>query len=472
MQQNTDRKFQRKSIYGIAVILTLIVFTVAVLAINLKLRSAIKQQIINRDSEMIFLLSQVNKSFSGEPFLSAIMSFWDNNENTEGKSVPLSKLQGIIAMQVFDADGNPTSSIPESLNVSTLVAEDLSLLQQHVPVSHFYDAIWLDSLFNDARFILNDTPSPLLEIVVPVFNEQNVSLESIVRYWIDGKSMAGELKELDQHIFIQTAIALGCGYLIIIAILVWAFKQLHNTLEQLKQQTTKLTAANSELVIAAKSSAIGAVSAYLLHGIKSPLTGLQDFITSQTELFDSPESEGLGEWENARESTRRIYHLVQEIIQIIQEEDDPKGYELSLSEMCDLLRQKTGRLARQKKVMLEIPSIPPLVFSNRTGNLIVLILDNLLKNAIEATDSGKNVTLLFNHQSDYLDIDVCDQGAGLPEHIQKELFKPCRSSKPDGNGIGLAISHQLSRHIGADLSLKHSDANGTCFELKVTLNQA
>jgi nitrogen-specific signal transduction histidine kinase len=49
--------------------------------------------------------------------------------------------------------------------------------------------------------------------------------------------------------------------------------------------------------------------------------------------------------------------------------------------------------------------------------------------------------------------------------VAERLFLPCVSSKQNGSGIGLAISQQLAKHLGADLTLTSSTSIGTCFEL-------
>jgi signal transduction histidine kinase len=62
---------------------------------------------------------------------------------------------------------------------------------------------------------------------------------------------------------------------------------------------------------------------------------------------------------------------------------------------------------------------------------------------------------------------VQDQGTGLAESVRQVLFRPLRSSKPGGGGIGLAISHQLARHAGGSLELARSDGTGSVFRLVV-----
>ena len=107
---------------------------------------------------------------------------------------------------------------------------------------------------------------------------------------------------------------------------------------------------------------------------------------------------------------------------------------------------------------------------NRDANLVLLILENLLTNAIEASHAGDAVSVrLSTGGAGVVQCEVEDHGAGLPMHVRTRLFQPCQSAKAGGNGIGLAISKQLAAHLGAELTLLKTDASGTTFTLILPL---
>jgi signal transduction histidine kinase len=60
---------------------------------------------------------------------------------------------------------------------------------------------------------------------------------------------------------------------------------------------------------------------------------------------------------------------------------------------------------------------------------------------------------------------VRDEGPGIPEAVQKHLFKPGRSGRAGGSGLGLAISQLMARQIGAELVLLSTGPDGTTFRL-------
>ena len=64
-----------------------------------------------------------------------------------------------------------------------------------------------------------------------------------------------------------------------------------------------------------------------------------------------------------------------------------------------------------------------------------------------------------------MEVDISDNGTGIPEELLGHLFEPVISKKKDGSGIGLALSRQLAESMGGSLTILHSDQQGTTFRL-------
>jgi len=92
---------------------------------------------------------------------------------------------------------------------------------------------------------------------------------------------------------------------------------------------------------------------------------------------------------------------------------------------------------------------------------------NLARNAIEAgaTQLGFNAG---PGAGGGLDIDVADNGHGLPPRARDNLFRPfVGSARPGGTGLGLAICREIARAHGGELMLVESSASGTVFRLNM-----
>jgi len=95
---------------------------------------------------------------------------------------------------------------------------------------------------------------------------------------------------------------------------------------------------------------------------------------------------------------------------------------------------------------------------------------NLTRNALEA--GAPQVRIAARPVRDFLVIDVEDNGPGMPEAAQQNIFKPfAGSAREGGTGLGLSIAHDILRAHGGDIRLERSSAEGTLFRLVLPLRQ-
>jgi signal transduction histidine kinase len=237
----------------------------------------------------------------------------------------------------------------------------------------------------------------------------------------------------------------------------------------LGERTRHLLKANQELAMSAKTSALGAVTSHLIHGLKSPLAGLQNFMASR-DLGGADPAEA--EWREAAMSTRRMESLIGQIVNVLREEQTGAHYELTLAELVDIVAARAEPLVREAQLRWVHRLAARGTLSNRTANLVALILLNLIQNAVQVSLPGRTVSLMVAALGDRTVFEVHDEGPGVPPALRENLFVAQRSSKQDGCGIGLAISKQLAHHLGASLELKHSSDAGTVFALTLPLEAA
>jgi PAS domain S-box-containing protein len=86
-------------------------------------------------------------------------------------------------------------------------------------------------------------------------------------------------------------------------------------------------------------------------------------------------------------------------------------------------------------------------------NLISQVLNNLVKNAVEALTGQENAAIMLTagiNEQNRAEISVRDNGPGIPPELINEIFVPFFTTRPNGNGIGLSLSRQIMRlHSGA-----------------------
>jgi signal transduction histidine kinase len=157
--------------------------------------------------------------------------------------------------------------------------------------------------------------------------------------------------------------------------------------------------------------------------------------------------------------------LINRVVRVLQEEPEATQYEVTLTELVEMLSRKLQPATAAAGVAFQTGVAPAGALSNHEADLVLLIIENLVQNALDATPAGKAVRLAVCKEGDRVVIEVADEGPGLPPEMQARLFTPCTSPKKGGSGIGLAISQQLAKHLGAELCLKHTSSKGCTFRL-------
>jgi two-component system sensor kinase FixL len=122
---------------------------------------------------------------------------------------------------------------------------------------------------------------------------------------------------------------------------------------------------------------------------------------------------------------------------------------------------------KQKGIGISIQSDLPNVKIHVDKVQIQQVLLNLLRNAAEAVadQDDRRVSLAAAAGDGFVQIGVSDNGSGLPEEVQANLFQPFVSTKRNGMGIGLSICHTIvSAHRGR-ISAEPNPGGGTIFRI-------
>ena len=106
-------------------------------------------------------------------------------------------------------------------------------------------------------------------------------------------------------------------------------------------------------------------------------------------------------------------------------------------------------------------------------NSLVQVINNLITNAIQSYNGEKNkpVTLIAKKESSNLIISVTDEGCGIPDDVQKKLFKSMITTKgKNGTGLGMFMSYStIKGHFNGDLTFTSKAGQGTTFSIVIPL---
>jgi|WetSurMetagenome_2_1015567.scaffolds.fasta_scaffold65192_2 signal transduction histidine kinase len=142
---------------------------------------------------------------------------------------------------------------------------------------------------------------------------------------------------------------------------------------------------------------------------------------------------------------------------------------LGLQRLCGYYQAK----AEQKQIRIicgPFVDLPP-VWTDRVA--VGAVLDNLLSNAMKYSPADKNITLAVLREQDSIVCRVCDEGPGLSQEDQAQLFQPGvrLSPVPTGGepstGYGLAVAKALVEQLGGQIWCESTPGQGACFFVRL-----
>ena len=120
-----------------------------------------------------------------------------------------------------------------------------------------------------------------------------------------------------------------------------------------------------------------------------------------------------------------------------------------------------------KKVDISINANPTLT-ANVNSELFEWVIENLVKNALDAMEDGKGSILFsLSKEKKKIVIDIIDTGKGIDPSYQKDIFRPGFSTKKRGWGLGLSLCKRIieTYHNGKLSVLKSGIGEGTTFRI-------
>src|SRR5580765_4500500 len=397
-----------------------------ILFATLQLRARIREQIAGRDGEVLDAVAFMNLA-ADLPEIEALGPRTDP-DNQLGVVLKTSRLKGVVATRLFDANGKFARAFPPNVRDTTLDPQSLQGLRDLKPVSRFHRAVGSSNLFVSEMNTLPEAERtlPLLEVNVPLYTEADRQLIGIAQFIIEGYSIAAEFSQLDRHLARQALAAFLVSGGTLTLMIIWAFRRLRGAQLLLAERTRSLLQANQALALAAKTSAVGAITSHLIHGLKNPLSGLQNLVASLASTdANSPDAD----WQQAIIATRRMQGLINQVVNVLREEEGSAQFQITLPELAEIVLAKVCPLALETGVQLATQVNSGVAMANRTANLVALILVNLVQNALQATPRGRSVTLLLTDSAENLVCEVRDEGPGFPDTLADNLFSPCKSTK-------------------------------------------
>ncbi len=218
--------------------------------------------------------------------------------------------------------------------------------------------------------------------------------------------------------------------------------------------------------------AIGQTAGMVGHDLRNPLQTLTG------ELYLAKlEVDSLGEGEiknNLQESIRVIEEQVaymDKIVSDLQAFVRPVKIDKKPLSLQELISNVFATITIPPKVSVQVDNQSSSLQIHADPQLLKRVLINLITNAIQAMPDGGE--LFINTQvtsSGVVSISVKDTGVGISEKIRNQLFTPLFTTKPRGQGFGLAVCKRVIEAHGGTISFESTEGKGTNFVIAFPSN--
>ncbi|GAB3020851.1 sensor histidine kinase [Spirosoma pulveris] len=287
-------------------------------------------------------------------------------------------------------------------------------------------------------------------------------------------------------------------------------QQVEERTAQLKASLEDLRMTQDQLIQKEKMASLGEMTAGIAHEIQNPLNFVNNFSEVSIELLDElkegplqklPDSEKeyageiLGDLTQNLEKITHHGNRASSIVKGMLEHSRTANSErrpTDLNALADEFMRLSyhGLRAKDKTFNCELvthfsPNLPPAsIVAQEVGRVLLNLFNNAFYavsekkkqlDAVGQTGFKPTVSISTKEVENGLEIQVADNGTGIPEAVKTKIFQPFFTTKPTGSGtgLGLSLSYEIvTKGHGGLLTVESDSATGTVFKVILPIGRA
>ncbi len=234
--------------------------------------------------------------------------------------------------------------------------------------------------------------------------------------------------------------------------------------ERLRLTGGQLIIAEERAVRAERMAALGRLATGLAHEIRNPLGSISGCI----QLLQS--ASGLDAEERKlcsiiQSEADRLNDLVTDMVDLARPRRPnfvPVDVVATARDVVEL-SSASGRAVSDVNIRLEVDSDQLHIYAD-AAQLRQLIW-NLIRNAVQASGAGDDVTVKLRIDYGHVQLSVIDEGIGIDQASQKNLFDAFFTTRSHGTGVGLAVVKRIADEHGFTVKVESSRGKGATFQV-------
>ena len=208
------------------------------------------------------------------------------------------------------------------------------------------------------------------------------------------------------------------------------------------------------------------------HELKTPLSVIKNY----AKMLENPtlsENDRQTYVKAIGESSKKLSELITNILKLNKLENStiaPISRRYDLGEQLRECVIGFEELFDKKEIEL-LCDIEDDIFVNSDPEMIVLIWNNLISNALKFTEKGGSISISLTSEDKYATVKVSDTGCGISrevgEHIFEKFYQGDTSRASEGNGLGLALVVRVLDLVDGEISVESELGKGSTFTVKI-----
>jgi signal transduction histidine kinase len=297
----------------------------------------------------------------------------------------------------------------------------------------------------DIKLVVKSMNSLESEVCIPLMSRDQ--LIGIINL---GNKRSGDMyshEDIDllTHFATQTSVALENTRL---------YQEMQRT-QQLMRRTDRL-------------SSLGSLTAGLAHEIRNPLVTVKTFLDLMPERYKDKEFRG-NFLKLTTSELARITKLVSDLLDFAKPKK-PAFRKVDINQVIEEIIPLIKVEATKRDIAIEA-NLREIPRARLDADQMKQVFLNILLNAIDAIKAHGRISItsrdIRKNGSEYVQVEISDNGKGIPKKLVDQIFDPFFTTKEKGAGLGLAISHQIVEDHHGFIEVESMPKKGTTFFVNI-----
>lgn len=220
----------------------------------------------------------------------------------------------------------------------------------------------------------------------------------------------------------------------------------------------------SQLDYSDKLAALGRITSGVAHEVKNPLNAMVIHLEILRAKLDQPQADIAPQLDILSSEIKRLDRVVQTFLNFTR----PLKVNLVPIDLNDLVHQVT-RLAAAEAAINKVDILeelsPEFLRVNGDADLLKQAFLNIIINGCQSMPRGGPLTIKTKRTNSYAVLSVSDRGVGIPQEVREKIFQLYYTTKPTGNGIGLANAFRTIQLHNGRIEFDSATDIGTTFKI-------